>query len=339
LTLAIFYVSVGLGFLSAVVNLHFQEASAGALLPTKENVVDAYHGKARMSQLERLLVAHPSLPFNGQGSMRKAFTEEKLRKEEFRTLCENTAKEKFGVQDFRKGSPPQVAQVKSAVQSCLEGERLALIAWVRSGASAEAYEADAFPLQGELQVTPTSQPVDLGTVPITKECVEIDPANPADRNARIKTILERRCLTCHTEGVTSPASKYPLTSYEEIEVYISPEVTPGKSLPRLALTTHVHLLGFSVLYGLTGLIFAFSSYPAFVRLILAPLPLAAQVVDIAFWWLARMDAPHGPMFASFIPISGGIVATGLGLQIVLGLFNLFGRGGKLVLENGQQKVE
>ena len=75
----------------------------------------------------------------------------------------------------------------------------------------------------------------------------------------------------------------------------------GMSLSKLAQTTHVHMLGFSMLYGLTGLLFAFTSYPVFVRVLIAPLPLLAQIIDISFWWLARLDEPYGPGFAAAIP--------------------------------------
>jgi hypothetical protein len=86
-----------------------------------------------------------------------------------------------------------------------------------------------------------------------------------------------------------------------------------------------------MLYGLTGLILAFSSYPATLRVILCPLPLLAQVVEISFWWLARLPEPVGPQLARLIGVTGGIVAVGLLLHIVLGVFDLFGAKGKLVL--------
>ena len=44
------------------------------MLPTPEDVVDAYHGKHGISTLERLIIANETLPFNGAGSMRAAFT-------------------------------------------------------------------------------------------------------------------------------------------------------------------------------------------------------------------------------------------------------------------------
>src|SRR5262245_10225342 len=78
LALAVFLASVGLGYLSALVNLHFAEASPGEALPTKDDVTRAYARTDGVSQLERLLEAHPSLPFNGTGSMRSAFTRRKV---------------------------------------------------------------------------------------------------------------------------------------------------------------------------------------------------------------------------------------------------------------------
>jgi hypothetical protein len=86
-----------------------------------------------------------------------------------------------------------------------------------------------------------------------------------------------------------------------------------------------------MLYGLTGLILAFSSYPRVLRILLCPLPLLVQIVDISFWWLARLPEPHGPMFARYVVYSGSLVAVGLMLHIVLGLFNLFRVKGWLVL--------
>jgi hypothetical protein len=151
------------------------------------------------------------------------------------------------------------------------------------------------------------------------------------RFAKISSILDVRCVRCHNEGSSSQAFRYPLRTWGEVAPYTRTDTATGKSLSKLALTTHVHLLGFSMLYGLTGLVFAFTSYPGIVRLVIAPLPLLAQIVDISFWWLARLDEPWGPMFARAIIVSGGIVGAGLALQIVLSLFNLFNKTGKLVM--------
>ncbi len=72
--LAAFMMSVGLGYFSALVNLHFQQATPGQPLPTGEDVVGNYHGRPGVSQMERLLTTPDTAPFNGQGSMWAAFT-------------------------------------------------------------------------------------------------------------------------------------------------------------------------------------------------------------------------------------------------------------------------
>src|SRR5262249_18551617 len=144
--------------------------------------------------------------------------------------------------------------------------------------------------------------------------------------------IEMRCVGCHSPGAGGAPANFPLNNWEDLADNLKEERrSSGMSLTKLALTTHVHLLGFSMLYGLTGLALAFTSYPLWVRITIAPLALLAQIVDISFWWLARLDDPMGPMFARLITVSGGVVALGLLLQIVMTLFDLFHRMGRLVL--------
>ncbi len=306
LTLAAFLISVGIGYFSALVNLHFQEASPGKLLPDNDDVLRSYIGKSKVSQLERLLLAHPSLPFNGQGSMRAAFT----------TKASGTQKDiRRRAKELKlKQDDPKVEQLVARER---DGERKALIVWVHEGAKKGEYEADRFRLDGK-----------LADLPITPRFVEEENGY---RYAKVKTILDTRCVRCHSETVGGPGAQYPLESYEDVAGYCQPEKSTGKSLSKLAMTTHVHLLGFSLLYGLTGLILALTNWPGWIRLPLAPLALVAQVVDISFWWLARMEDPHGSMFALGIPITGGIVAGSLGLQILLSLWALFRWSGRFVL--------
>jgi hypothetical protein len=306
LTLAAFLISAGLGYFSALVNLHFQEARPGKLLPDDDDVLRSYRGKSKFSQLERLLLAHPSLPFNGQGSMRAAFT---TKASGTKADIRKKAKELKAKQD-----DPKVEQIVARER---DGERLALIVWVHEGAKKGEYEADRFRLTGK-----------LADLPITPRFVEEE---NGQRFAKVKSILDTRCVRCHSESVGGPGAQYSLENYEDVQSYCEPEKSAGKSLAKLAMTTHVHLLGFSLLYGLTGLILALTNLPGWIRLPLAPLALVAQVVDIAFWWLARMDEPHGPMFALGIPITGAIVAGALGLQILLSLWGLFRWSGRFIL--------
>jgi len=307
LTLALFLISTGIGYVAALVQLHFQHASPGNALPTPDDAVNIFHGQVGkpVSQLERLLTTGETAAWNGTGSMAAAFTTKSSDwKKQLRSL-------------EKKGQP---AEAEQELRRQRDGERLAVIEWIKSGAAKSEFEADAF-----------TMPAALSDQPVTEDYVAKNDAG--ERVVKIKSIITDRCVRCHSasDGEDAKASEFPLNTYEQIKPRVSATTSSAMSLTKLAQTTHVHLLGFSMLYGLTGLILAFSSYPAVFRVVVCPLPLLAQVADISFWWLARLPEPYGPEFARLIAVSGGVVAVGLLLHIVFSLFDLFGGKGKFVL--------
>ncbi|MBX7106536.1 MAG: hypothetical protein K1X57_20845, partial [Gemmataceae bacterium] len=291
LTLACFLLAVGLGYTSAMVQLHLQHAGPGSVLPTPEDVVRHFHGSAeKTSPLEQLITADEARPFTGTGSMAAAFT-----------------RRSDGWTKAIKDRP------ETDVRAEREGERLAVLDWIRAGVPEEAYTADKFPLPA-------------GAKAITPEYRDGD-------SVKIRTLFTDRCVRCHAkEGDDEKATKYPLETMEQIRKYATPDVGGGRvSIEKLTQSTHAHLLSFAVLFTLTGVLFALTNYPGIFRVTLAPLVLVAQVADIACWWLARIDGPTGEQFARAIPLTGAVVGGGLALQIVLTLFHLFGALGKLLL--------
>lgn len=299
LTLAAFLIAVGLGYASALVQLHFQHATPGRALPGMDDVIRKFHGDPdaahRVSTLQRLIETpgHENVPFTGSGSMARAFT----------------TKSSDFTSETRKRSKAEVERER-------EGERLALLAFVKNGLNKEHFEADALP-----------KPVELVEHPLTADFMN------ADGTVKIKAIFTERCVRCHQpDGDDTKAAKFPLDKWEQIQEYARIDATSGAmSLPALTQSTHAHLLTFAVLWAVTGLVIAFSSYPAWIRNWLAPIVLVAQVADIACWWLARLEGDIGVMFAMAIMVTGGIVGLGVALQIVLGLFDLFSAAGKTVL--------
>lgn len=292
LVVSVFLCSVGLGYFSALIQLHFKQADAGSFMPTPKNVIRAYHGELPELPLTTLIVADESLPFSGTGSMRKAFTSK--------------------TDGWREDV---AARGEKELRREREGEILSVLAWIKAEPTRrEAYENNHLPIPAEVEA-------------LTAEFKTED-----GKGVKVKSIIDARCARCHKpDGEDENAAQYPLDGYEKIAKYMTVVPAGRMSSDKLAQSTHAHLLTFCVLFGLTGIIFAFSSYPVWFRCLLAPLVLFMQVIDVSFWWLARIDGPVGEMFALGIMLTGGLVGMGLFFQIVLSLFNMFSASGRAVL--------
>ena len=310
LVVSVFLMAVGVGYFSALVQLHFQHSDKdGTPMPTAANVVAVFAGKkwpdpgdaAPVSRLEILVSGKKDGGFSSS-NMAPAFF----------SKCEIYHKE------IRDGRP------KADVDDEREGERRAVVAWSKLDPDARktAYDRDAFELPAELvgKPVPKVHATDAKTV-------------------KVKSILTARCGACHAPG--KEKGDILLDSYESLAKLMVAGVAPpagdgwvdsGKQIGLVKLTqsTHAHLLSFSMLFSLTGLVFAFSSYPVVVRCVLGPLVLIAQVADVSCWWLARLP-DVGPYFAYCILGTGGLVGMGLAAQIVLSLFNMYDRGGKRIV--------
>lgn len=304
--LTVFLIAVGVGYFSALVQLHLQHGSRdGEAMPTPDDVVERfsglrkYDGKNPASKIELLISGSPEGKIESKANMTPAFFA--------------SSGSKFERECQKRG--------EAVVRAERDGERRAMIAWINAAPDVrqDAYRNDKFTL-----------PADFDS-PVTE-----DFHDAAARTVAIKSLVEERCVRCHG-GQKQPD----LDTYEKLEPYVKApdlEVIDGKwvrssrqmGVEGLTQSTHAHLLSFAMLFTLTGLVFAFTSYPAWFRGILAPLVLLAQVTDVSCWWLARLDG-IGPYFALAIVGTGTVVGIGLLLQIVLSVFNMYGVKGKLVL--------
>ena len=72
LTLALFLISTGIGYFSALVQLHFQHAKPGSIMPDAEDAHNMFvvdRGEAPKSRLVVLLEKPDTDKFNGTGQM------------------------------------------------------------------------------------------------------------------------------------------------------------------------------------------------------------------------------------------------------------------------------
>ena len=313
---SVFLMAVGLGYTSAIVQLHMQDSKSGEAMPTEADVILKFTGKKKrdpnappprpISRLEALVMAET--PAVTGSSMSAAFT------------TEDRAKGDLKFVNLTKGKPPEVVET---VKAHRKGEQVAFQLWINSPEAERkaAYEADKL-------VLPAGQmPKDL------------TPAFKDGDAVKIKSIIDNRCVTCHSKG--GEKEDVPLATYDHLAKFLKVDtaavtgdwvkVEEPISTSKLTQSTHAHLLSFAVLFSLTGLIFACSSYPSLFRCILGPWVVLAVFADVSLWWLARLSDEWGPFFARGVIISGGVAGLGLALQITLSLFNMYGWKGKIVI--------
>ena len=141
----------------------------------------------------------------------------------------------------------------------------------------------------------------------------IKQANP-DKATVVKDTFQAYCVGCHSPN--GKARQYSLVDLSSVSKYCV--VHTGVSAKALALTTHVHLLGFSVLFAMTGFLFSLTEFPWAVRLVFVPLTLTAQLVEIACWWLAKVDVFYAKMIFYLGPLVGlGLLIQSAGILIDL----------------------
>jgi hypothetical protein len=346
LVLSAFLVSVGIGYLWAMAQIHFKHASAGNPMPTVSDMVERFSGvpwplepkpdvpaeEKKVADLARAEGVGVGIKVRGAKIQTLIFDRCGIchspggEKEEYRldnydgiakylektpsypaghlhTAITADRKAKWDKEnmvpaffeksdDWRKLTATPEAMKKIERQRDLE--RLAFVAWLEAGAPKAPYDADAFPLPNPERFS------DLTPAYLTEAPPLLDkPAAKPDHAA--------------------PVDKWKAAKRKQL------------SIEALTQSTHAHLLSFAVLWACTGLIFAFTSYPSFLRCFLSPLVLVVQVIDVGCWWLARLEPPAGPYFALAVLGTGTIVGLGLGAQIVLSLFNMYGLKGKAVL--------
>lgn len=307
---SVFLMAVGAGYTSAMVQLHMKDSRSGKPMPTVEDVVRKYTGKKRydpnapppVSKFVQLVGAPRSAPWGANSSMVPAFFEK-----------DN------GEWDEAAANATELPRLTAE----REGERAAAEAWGRADADARksAYEKNAF--------APKDAPA----------AVTLKFKNP-DGTVKIKDVIDARCARCHKKG--GSYSSAPLSSYAEIEKYLkAPEAKKPKegstwvdaetpiSIESLTQSTHAHLLSFAVLFSLTGLAFACTTYPTGMRCVLGPWVVLAVFADVSLWWLARLSPEWGPYFAMGIMLTGALAGAGLFAQITLSLFAMYGPKGKV----------
>lgn len=313
----VFLLAVGAGYSSAMLQLHIQDSKSGKPMPTPEDVVLKFTGKKKFdpnaptpaapaSRLEALVIAQTE-EINGN-TMAGAFT------------AHDRGPKPLKFSEHIKARP------EVEVRAERKGEQDAFVQWIRlpDAERKTAYEADKF-------------------VPPAGKAPKALTAGLKDGDAiKIKTLIDSRCATCHSKG--GEKEEPALDNYAGLAKFIPPPAAPAQpdkygyikveepiSISKLTQSTHAHLLSFAMLFSLTGLIFALSSWPAWMRVIVGPWVVIMVFADVSMWWLARLCDTYGPFFAMGVIGTGFLAGVGLFTQIAGSLFTMYGLKGRAVI--------
>jgi hypothetical protein len=137
----------------------------------------------------------------------------------------------------------------------------------------------------------------------------------------------------YQDVVTSLAPEMPMTHMghrqmsAEREIDISELSASAKvwiRTPLLIQTSHTHLFGQTLIAGLLGLIFLFSSLGEWKKATILSLPFVGTLLDIGGMWLTRFV--WQPL-AVLVLVGGGLFALGYLLITSISLYELWGKKG------------
>lgn len=138
---------------------------------------------------------------------------------------------------------------------------------------------------------------------------------PAAGYEEVKPIFERSCVRCHS--ARSGLGPAPLDSLDNVRKLA--QIDTGPTIAELARVSHVHLFGISIIFLLTGTIFALSDTPGWLRVTLLVAPYAGIAADIGSWWLTRAI----PVFGIVVVIGGAVISLSLAGQILISLWQMW----------------
>src|SRR6058998_867446 len=154
------------------------------------------------------------------------------------------------------------------------------------------------------------------------------------------------CLAAFTQAATavgvSPASveasltpDMPMMGMHHGQMSAEKELTLGDvssgakvwiRTPLLIQTSHTHLFGQTLIAGLLGLIFLFSSLREGTKALIVALPFVGTLIDIGGMWLTRFVSPS---LALLVTAGGSLFALGYVLITVIALYDLWLRKERL----------
>jgi hypothetical protein len=142
-----------------------------------------------------------------------------------------------------------------------------------------------------------------------------DAGAPASEwEGNIKPKVEEYCGPCHASmpglaNITDQAVMNQMTKRDE-----------GQSFSTLTRVSHIHLFGIAFIFFFVGWIFSYATgFSPLVKSILIVTPFAFLIVDVASWWLTKMN----PNLAWLVIIGGFTYSLAATVMIFASLYQMW----------------
>ncbi|MFQ5755893.1 MAG: SPW repeat protein [Acidiferrobacterales bacterium] len=136
-----------------------------------------------------------------------------------------------------------------------------------------------------------------------------------DYVSRIRPILEKDCLKCH-----SPASGLKVPDFSTFQgVHELAKVDTGASILSLVKLSHIHLFGIGLVAVGLGFVFQMTTVRTWLKNLLLLLPFVVILVDISTWFVTKWD----PIYAYTIVASGALLGLAWAAQILISLYQMW----------------
>jgi hypothetical protein len=131
----------------------------------------------------------------------------------------------------------------------------------------------------------------------------------------VKDVFANSCTSCHsTDAKTGGVA---LESYAEVSTVLQTDA--GKSIPRLVMLSHLHVMGILSLVFLLCLVFSFTAFAEPVKIVVMAFSLCSIVADIGSWWLAKFFGAMAPL----VILGGACLGISYLALILLPLYDLW----------------
>lgn len=130
----------------------------------------------------------------------------------------------------------------------------------------------------------------------------------------IETIVQNRCVMCHSGGSSLPN----FNDFKAIKELSKQD--EGATFSSLIRVSHIHLFGISFIFMFVGLIFSFSETSSTkYKSIAIATPYIFLVTDILSWWLTKLH----PAFAWLVIIGGSGMAISFAFMWLVSILEMW----------------